>query len=167
LGLCKQHDVAFVGFMGGSSKGPGKNDRVLYLDTVFRAFPNSWFAYGKFFLDAAVRYARARVGFNISIKQDLNMRFFEAMSYGSCLATNRNVVGWDLLGFVEGKHFVGFETPEEAVFNIGELLKEPERRENIALAGREFVRAGHTYMHRVNTLLQTCGFPLLKGNSYV
>ena len=96
----------------------GANDRIEYLDVIFKNFPNSWFAYSVFFEQAALRYARARVGFNISVRDDLNMRFFEVMSYGNCLVTNRDVVGWDDLGFVEDEHFLGYKGEEEMVDKV-------------------------------------------------
>jgi hypothetical protein len=158
FGLQKIHDVAFVGHMG-STFNPddeGFNNRMQYLDAVFKAFPNSWYAYGAFFEQAALRYARARVGFNVSVRDDLNMRFFEVLSYGNCLATNRNVVGWDELGFEEGKHFLGYEGEEEAVSVISWALKNPMEREKIAKEGHKLVRSSHTYEHRLNEMLKTC-----------
>ena len=155
FGLQKIHDVVFVGHKG-SNANPF-NDRIQHLDTIFKAFPNSWYAFGAFFEQAALRYARGRVGFNISVRDDLNMRFFEVLSYGNCLATNRDVVGWDELGFEEGKHFLGFEGEEEAVEVIGWALRNPMEREKIAKEGHKLVRESHTYRHRINNMLETCG----------
>lgn len=154
--LNKQYDVCFVGFMNtGKADGTG-NDRVDYLDRVFRRFPEFYFAYNRFFEDAAVRYIRARCGFNISIADDLNMRFFEIMSYGTCLVSNTDVVGWQDLGFVEGEHFVGYQGPDEAVEKVAWCLDHPFEREKIAQAGHRLVRERHTYAHRMQQLLDTC-----------
>lgn len=153
LGLRKQFDVAFVGFLDRGDPARNIYSRVEYLDHVFRAFPNSWFSYNTFFTDAAVRYARARVGFNISKILDLNMRFFEVLSYGTCLVTNKDVVGWDRLNFVDGEHFIGYLGKEDAVKRIAWVLDNPDERERIALAGHELVRAQHTYVHRVDEML--------------
>ena len=155
FGLQKIHDVAYVGHFHSFAKCT--NDRIQYLDTVFKAFPNSWFAFGVFFEQAALRYARARVGFNVSVRDDLNMRFFEVLSYGNCLVTNRNVVGWEDLGFEEGKHFLGYTDEEEAVEAVRWALKNPMEREKVAKAGHELVRSAHTYEHRLNEMFKTVG----------
>jgi hypothetical protein len=157
FGLQKIHDVAFVGHMNQGSDKPGFNNRMQYLDTVFKAYPNSWLAFSKFFEQAALRYARARVGFNISIRDDLNMRFFEILSYGNCLVTNKDVVGWEELGFIEGEDFLGFCGEEEACEKIEWALRNPMEREKIAKAGHNKVRAEHTYQHRIEQMLETMG----------
>ena len=157
-GLQKLHDVAFVGHLPTSNNQiEGSNNRIDYLDVIFKNFPNSWFAYNVFFEQAALRYARARVGFNISIRDDLNMRFFEVLSYSNCLVTNRDVVGWDDLGFVEDEHFLGYKGEEEMVDKIQWALDNPMDREKIAKAGHELVRSAHTYEHRINDMLNIVG----------
>ena len=158
FGLQKLHDVAFVGhWITEENLTDGANDRIEYLDVIFKNFPNSWFAYSVFFEQAALRYARARVGFNISIRDDLNMRFFEVMSYGNCLVTNRDVVGWDDLGFVEDEHFLGYKGEEEMVDKIQWALDNPMEREKIAKTGHELVRSAHKYEHRINEMLNIVG----------
>jgi spore maturation protein CgeB len=77
------------------------------------------------------------------------MRFFETLSYGVCLVTNRNVDGWKELGFEEGKHFLGYEGIEEAKVQIKWALDNPMKREEIAKAGHLKVRESHTYEHRL------------------
>lgn len=157
-GVNKRHDVVFVGHLNSGHLIDGKqcgNNRAEILDKVFKSFPNSWLSFGTFFVDAAVRYARGRVGFNISIRDDLNMRFFEILSYGTCLLTNTNVVGIEELGFQEGVHFLGYETIDEAVAKVEFALQDPMKREEIAKAGHELARAEHTYEHRVKQVIET------------
>jgi len=79
------------------------------------------------------------------------------MSYGTCLVTNRDVVGWEDLGFVDGEHFLGYEGEEEAIEKIRWALDNPMERETIAKEGHIKVRAEHTYEHRVNQMLDTIG----------
>ena len=95
--------------------------------------------------------------FNISVRDDLNMRFFEVMSYGNCLVTNRDVVGWDDLGFVEDEHFLGYKGEEEMVDKIQWALDNPMEREKIAKTGHELVRSAHKYEHRINEMLNIVG----------
>lgn len=156
-GVNKRHDVVFVGHLNSGHLIDGEqcgNNRSEILDHVFKSFPNSWLSFGTFFVDAAVRYARGRVGFNISIRDDLNMRFFEILSYGTCLLTNTNVVGIEELGFQEGVHFLGYETLDEAVAKVEFALQDPMKREEIAKAGHNLVRAENTYEHRVKQIIE-------------
>lgn len=150
--LARKWDVVFVGFLNDDQTG---HSRIDYLDEVFKAFPNSHLAVNRFFTEAAQRYAQGRVGFNISIRDDLNMRFFEVLSYGCCLVSNRNVVGWQELGFIEGKHFVGYEGPDEAVEAVRWCLEHPVERFEIARAGHQLVRKRHTYEDRVRQIIET------------
>ncbi len=158
MDLTRRYDCAFVGYLNRGFPGdPSSHDRVEFLDYVYRRFPNSWMAFNKFFMDAAIRYVRARVGLNCSIKNDLNMRFFEIMSYGVCQLCNRDMVGWERLGFKEGEHFLGFGNDlEEACYKVQWALDNPEAREAIAEKGRNLALAGHTYEHRVMQIIKTC-----------
>jgi len=101
----------------------------------------------------AARYVRGRVGFNVSIRDDLNMRFFEIPSTGACMLANRDQVGWDVLGFEDGVHFLGFDTMDEMADQVRWALKNPLEREQIAQAGHALVREHHTYIHRMQRIL--------------
>ena len=163
-GSDKCWDVVFVGFMN-QGAGEGSNDRLEYLDQLFKAIPNFWCTTNCFFEDMAMRYARARVGANVSIKNDLNMRFFEVLSIGTCLLTNSDVVGWKELGFVDGEDFVGFVGVEDMIEKTRWCLEHPEMREEIAKRGHERVRAEHTYAHRMKHVLDVIGVKLNKGEA--
>jgi hypothetical protein len=154
--LDKQYDVCFVGFLG-AENGEGFNNRVDYLDAVFSAADKPYLAFNRFFEEAAIRYARSKVGFNISIKRDLNMRVPEVFSYGTCLLTNRNVDGLEDLGIIENVHYVGYEGKEEAVEKLNWCLENPIEREEIAQAGHKLVREKHLYRHRMEQMLSVCG----------
>ncbi len=152
--LVREYDCAFVGFMNEGAPGnPDSHNRVEFLDRMFQEFPNSWLATSRFFEQAAIRYVKARVGLNISIRHDLNMRFFEALSYGVCQVCNRDMEGWEELGFVDGEDFLGFDTTEEAIEQVRWALEHREEREAIAQRGWEKVRNGHTYEDRIKAAL--------------
>lgn len=153
--LTREYDCCFVGFLNNGAEG-GYN-RVEVLDRLFKAYPNSWLAFNVFFEEAAQRYVKARVGLNVSIKKDLNMRFFECLSYGVCQVCNSTMDGWRELGFREGEHFLGWKTLEEAVAKIKWALDNPVEREQVAEAGMEAVRKNHTYEDRVWQLLREVG----------
>ena len=150
-------DTIFVGFINGGPPDGDGNNRLEYLDYIFKHIQNSWLALDKFFLEASARVCKARTIFNVSIKRDLNMRFFEGMSYGRCLVTNVDVDGWEELGFRKGVHFLGYQGMEEAVEKIKWACSNPMAREVTARDGYEFVRAEHTYKHRVEQMLNQCG----------
>ena len=158
--LSKQYDLSFVGFINQGDGTPESNNRVEWLDYAFKKFPNSHMAFNRFFEDMAVRVIRGRLGFNISIRNDLNMRFFEIMSSGSCLLTNTTVEGIEDLGFEDGKHFLGFDSKESLVEQALWGIENPASRERIAREGHNMVRKFHTYDLRMQRILDDFGVKL-------
>jgi hypothetical protein len=158
LDVTRIWDCVFVGYLNRGVPGnPKSHDRVAILDELFKAFPNSWLVFNQFFEQAALHYVKAKVGLNVSIAQDLNMRFFEALSYGVCQVCNRDMVGWEALGFLEDVHFLAWDSVGEAKEKIQWALNHMEEREQIAEAGWKLVREKHTYEHRVLEMLSKCG----------
>ncbi len=150
--LEKIWDIAFVGFLN-EGNGNGSNNRVDYLDTLQKAIPNTWISTNVFFESMAMRFIKAKLGFNISIKNDLNMRVFEVMSTGTALLTNRDVEGIDEF-FQEGVDYFGYEGREEMVDVAMEALEHDSKREAIAKNAFTKVRAEHTYQHRMVRILE-------------
>ena len=150
--LSKQYDLGFVGFIN-QGAGEDSNNRAEWLDYVFKQFPNSWFAFSRFFEDMATILIRSRLGYNISIRNDLNMRFFEVLSTGTCLLTNTTVQGYDALGFKDGEHFVGYESKESCIDRAKYFLANSSDREQIARNGMRFARENHTYDKRIQRIL--------------
>lgn len=103
--------------------------------------------------DAAKKFSMSRIVINDSIKNDLNMRTFEAMSTGSCLLTQENEPLLEL--FEPGKHLMTFNTVDEAVVKAKMLLQDTAFREEIARAGLAEILAKHTYHHRTLEILKT------------
>ena len=156
--LAKEWDIVFVGYMNRGVQGHiFSHDRVKYLDKVFKAFPNTWLNVNCFHEQMAARYVKGRVGFHISILDDVAMRFFEIPSTGTAMLANTDVDGLDSLGFVEGVHFVGYVGEDEAIEKAKWMLAHPMEREKIAQAGHTLVRSNHTYKHRMEALLRVCG----------
>ncbi len=115
-------------------------------------------------------YGHGRLGFNSSIAQDVNMRVFEVMAMGCPLFTNRDAAINGLTDlFEEGRHFIGYSDEDMLEQAERYLADEPARR-RIADAGRAAILEGHTYVHRVRTLLDTVashssGWPDAYGTS--
>jgi hypothetical protein len=101
--------------------------------------------------EMAQYYNRCQMVFNLSMRGDLNMRTFEAMSCGSMLITQDINNGLRDL-FVPNEHVVVHNIDNSA--KIIELYKQkPEEVSRIAKNGFELVRDNHTYTHRMEYIL--------------
>jgi glycosyltransferase involved in cell wall biosynthesis len=156
--IIKKYDVGFVGHVQESENYNGIT-RIEALDRLFKEFPN--FYYGSrhpafpnknLFEDAAKRFSESKIVFNISIKDDINMRVFETLSTGSFLLTNWIPSLGEL--FDDGKHLVTYRTLDEMVEKAKYYLEHDEEREKIAKAGYEEFIKKHTYKHRVEKILE-------------
>jgi O-antigen biosynthesis protein len=142
----KRYDVAFVG-----NVFPGPREDLLGL--IARRYPNT-FVGRAYFEEMAALYSAARVVFNRSLKNDVNMRVFEALAAGSLLLTNDlRDNGQDEL-FQDGVHLAAYREPEDLLDKLAFYLARESLRERIAAAGRDEVLAKHTYAHRMETLLR-------------
>jgi glycosyltransferase involved in cell wall biosynthesis len=138
----RQFDVGFVGKLG--QQGTWRND---VLTTVLPHYKTN--EYNKFYSPRAMAdvYGQSKIVVNASINGDVNMRLFEALASGALLITDRIKNGLDEL-FLEGIHFVGYTTVEEAIKKIDYYLANTEERMKIAAAGQELALDSHTYRHR-------------------
>jgi len=104
-----------------------------------------------FLKDMAEHFSQSKIIFNNAIKNDLNMRVFEALCSGSMLITDSAEGLSDL--FEDKKHLVIYRD-----FDIVQVarhyLDSDEEREAIAKAGMEEVLAKHTYKHRVEEIIK-------------
>lgn len=145
-------DLAFVGHIQNPDTIHAPAGRLAFLDTLFRAFPNSWYAYGHFHEDMARVYHRARVGVNHAIRDDLNMRFFELASMRIPQLADQRMVGLDELGFHAWEHYIPYtdNAVERAEFALG------TKGDLQDLADRAYwlVRGAHTYKHRLCRMLE-------------
>ncbi len=141
----KEWDVGFVG-----SVTPANPRRKILLDHIKSEFDLK--VDRKFMDEMALHFCKSRIVFNNAIKNDLNMRVFEAMCTGSLLITDE-AVGLDEL-FEDGKHFVRYQD-HSLLDTIQHYLQNPEEREIIALEGRREVLARHTYLHRATQMIDT------------
>jgi glycosyltransferase involved in cell wall biosynthesis len=135
-------DVGFVGKLGSAGSW-----RRGVLEQVLSAFNTN--DYRAFYSPAQMGalYGRSKVVVNASINGDVNMRVFEALAAGAVLVTDRIENGLSDL-FIEGEHYVGYSTADEAVERIAHLLAHPPERERIAAAGQALAIEAHTYDRR-------------------
>jgi 2-polyprenyl-3-methyl-5-hydroxy-6-metoxy-1,4-benzoquinol methylase len=141
----KQFDVCFVGNL---FAGP----RADLLDRIQRRFPNT-FVGQRYFEEMAQTYSASRIVFNRSIRNDVNMRVFEALASGSLLMTNDLTENGQAEMFRDGVHLATYQDAEDLLDKVRFYLAREGVRERIAAAGRQEVLARHTYRHRMETLL--------------
>lgn len=139
----KHFDVCFIGHVN-------SRNREDALNRLFSEFPN--FDYGQaLFEDAAKRFGNSKIVFNIAMKDDTNMRNFEALATGSFLLTDR-VSYIDEL-FEDKKHLVLYDGLDDMVEKAKYYLDHDDERNAIAQAGYEHVMANHTIQHRIDVIL--------------
>lgn len=144
--LPKMYDVAFIGTEGGIP-------RKFYLQALRERYPNSVIRHAPH-TELGRLYSQAKVGFNYSIRDDVNMRMFEIMASGTLLVTNR--LSHDelaQLGLRNGEHLVCYDRPAHLFELIDTYLRQDAAREAIAQRGMEHVLQEHTYAHRLQQIL--------------
>jgi len=99
-------------------------------------------------------YNQALISVCRSIKGDLAQRVFETAAMG-CLILSDRVPDMDKLGMIEGVHYVGYETADEATARALEIVNdwEPERLKAMINASLEWVKP-HTWDARCQTILE-------------
>jgi GT2 family glycosyltransferase/spore maturation protein CgeB/tetratricopeptide (TPR) repeat protein/protein-L-isoaspartate O-methyltransferase len=164
--LNKEWDVCFVGNLF--------PNRLEVLDRIRRRF-RKCFVGQRYFDEMAKTYSAARIVWNLSIKNDINMRVFEALACGSMLLTNDLRDNGQEELFHDGVHLATYRDPEEMLDKIGFYLAHDEVRERIAAAGMAEVKEKHTYRLRMEKILAIVGskptqmaatdqIPVLKSN---
>ncbi len=139
-------DVAFVGSEG--KRGP----RPRLLALLRRRYPNVAIGSAPH-TELGRLYGSAKIGFNCSIRNDVNMRMFEVMAAGALLVTNR-IVGNGINDlFREGEHYVAYRDHRDLLRRIDHYLVHEGERMAIAEAGCRLVLSRHTYHRRTVRLL--------------
>ena len=140
-----QYSVAFIGHIF-----PGPRDELL--QAIARTFPGHFI--GQAFFDEMARiYSASRVVFNRSLRNDINMRVFEALACGSMLVTNDLADNGQAELFRDRVHLATYREPGEMLEVIAYYLAHADEREAIAAAGRAEAVGRHTYRHRMERLL--------------
>lgn len=142
----KKYDLCFIGHIN-------SENRIDALDKMFKAHSKFFFGQ-RLFENAAEIFCQSKVVFNISIKDDINMRVFETLSTKSLLLTNWIPTIEEL--FEDGKHLVLYRTLDEAIEKAKYYMEHDEERERIAEAGFNEVRSKHTFEHRAKQVLDFC-----------
>lgn len=150
FGLDPIYDISFVGSLTAAHRW--RNELLLRLSRKFSVHVERCFLE-----EMAYVFSRSRVVFNCSVRDDLNMRVFEALSTGSLLVTDE-AAGSGLEDFFEdGRHLIIYRSPEELEQRAAYFLAHEEERAKIARQGMEEARARHTYAHRAAAILERVG----------
>src|SRR5262249_52505927 len=143
--VAKRYDLCFIG-----NVFPGPRQELL--DLLTRRFPNS-FVGRCYFEEMARTYSASRLVFNRGIRNDVNMRVFEAVACGSLLVTNELDDNGQPELFQDGVHLATYRDAGELLDKCRFYLANEELLEKIARAGGEHALARHTYRQRMETLL--------------
>ena len=142
----KLFDVGFVGSLQGAPH-KRRNELLNKINSIVRV------NYKRCFWDEMAEFFSAsKIVFNNAIKNDLNMRLFEAMSTGSFLLTDLAVGSGQKEMFKNGED-IGIYTDENITDKVKYFLSHGEEREKIAEHGQQIVHKAHTYAHRAEELI--------------
>jgi hypothetical protein len=98
-------------------------------------------------------YGRAKIVFNKSVRNDVNMRYFEAMGAGAVLVTDSARDNGVEELFSPGEDFLEYRDDASLLAAIDSLLADDEKREQIGARAQRHVLSGHTYRHRAEKIL--------------
>ncbi|MFZ8806386.1 MAG: CgeB family protein [Minisyncoccia bacterium] len=144
--LNKIYDIGFVG-------GLGMGNRKKFLLKLKREYQNSFIGPADCKKICEI-YSQSKIIINYSIKNDINMRIFEALMSGSMLITNRIKNNGFKELFEENKDLVIFDSWKDLKEKIDYYLKNEEEREKIALSGYQKAINYHKYEDRVKFILE-------------
>lgn len=147
LGMPRDIDVAFIGKLMG--RGSDRRRAIEHLSRKYKVNEQRYYAQE----EISHVYSRAKMVLNIPLADDLNFRFFEALSCGALLLTKRIHNGQEEL-FEEDVDYVGFSSTEDMLAKVDHYLNNSADRERIATSGYAKIRAGHTLEIRIQRLLE-------------
>jgi len=158
----RNFDIAFVGQIG-----PSISFRHKFLKKIFFSndLSNVKKKYANSISDKLMSkiYGNSKIVPNVSINNDINMRYFEAMAAGCLLLANKiKNSGVDKL-FKENIDYVSYSDQQDAIKKIKFYLKNPFKRIKIAKNGQKKVLAYNTYENRLKDIINLS--KNLKNNS--
>jgi len=154
--ITKRYDMGLVGYMNEKRK---KAVDIMSEYMNVKHFNSVWE------LTANRCINECKIGFNISVEDDINMRLFETMASGVPLLTNKieNNGMEDLFGNDE-KYFLTYSSDKEMKEKAVRLIANPDIRNTLSNNARQHILQYHTYRNRLNTILATFNMELLKNN---
>lgn len=144
----KRYDIGFVGSIFANSRRAELLQRLSDKRLLLKAERCFWD-------EMALLFSESRIVFNNAVRNDLNMRVFEAMSTGSFLLTDLPANSGQNELFFDGED-LGIYEDKTVVDKARHYLIHEEQREHIARRGQAMVHKAHTYSHRCAELIQVC-----------
>ena len=146
----EDHDFVFIG----QYNNPSYNFRRRVVEELSKKFDGILTHcqiqdYPKFLSQAKIRLnVNPRMGDNPPL---IITRFYESMGIGFTMNDYHTTLD-DIA--TEGKHYVGFSTPEDAIEKMKFYLNNEEKRNKIGKEGRSFMLREHTWKHRLLAILE-------------
>ena len=140
-------DIAYVG----SDNRAAYPERSALLDAIRRKYPNVSLGRASP-QEMGFIYGRAKVVFNKSVRNDVNMRYFEAMCAGAVLVTDR-LRDNGVQELFEVDSLAVYEDEVSLMHALDRLLADDVTRERMGRKARESILARHTYRHRAEQML--------------
>lgn len=142
------HDAALIGLH--------YEQRTSLVNRLRQGGLDVYYDIGVVYDDYRAKYNESRVALCWSSMQDLPVRVWEAMGMARPLVVNRNIP--DLHNFfVEGEHFLGFDTVEEGVAQVRRFVQDPDFADRVRWSAfRKVTQGKHTWDDRVQQILETC-----------
>jgi len=97
-------------------------------------------------------FASSQIVLNENFFSGLNLRFFQALSSGSLLLTERHGYGVNF-HFLEGKHYLGY-SPDDIISTVKNIERSYGSFNHIALRGQEECNKHHTSVNRAQTVIE-------------
>lgn len=141
-------DIAYVGSDNQSMNPP----RHALLAALRREFSSTSFGLAAP-MEMGQIYASSKIVFNRSVKNDVNMRFFEAAGAGAVLVTDPIIDNGLEDLFEEGVHYTVYRDESSLLATVRTLLLDSTHCKAVGEAARQRVLEQHTYRHRVDALL--------------
>lgn len=136
-------------FVGNLFPGP----RSDLIERLKAELPRGWVGRA-YFREMASIYTRSRLTFNRSLRDDVNMRVFEAVAAGSLLLTNDLTDNGQSELLRDGAHLATYHSPDELLDKARYYLSHESERQRLTQAGRQEVLTKHTYRQRAEVILQ-------------
>lgn len=147
----KDLDAALIGLQYTHASSP----RVQWIEELRKRGLKVFAENGPIMDEARAIYNRAKIGLNWSTMDDLNCRAFELPAMR--LAPVMNLVSDIHKFFVQGEHYLGFGSLNEAVENVVWLRDHLREAEQMAERAYQNVLP-HTFDARVEQILKECNF---------
>ena len=136
-----------IGFVGGVQPGSRRETLLKNLASQISIHYERCF-----WEDMARLFSQSQIVFNEAVRNDLNMRVFEAMSTGTLLLTDMATNSGQEELFSDGEEYAVYR--DDNICDVARFyLENEELREQIAARGQLLVHNAHTYGHRVDDLL--------------